>query len=110
MSDELLLWWAPPPPLPCRLSLSLMSHCACCNLSGSRCSTCLASTKLRIGAMVLRACAGCCCTPLVIGAISATLAIVALLPMAWIPFWVSPLHFVAALVVFVMLASYYNPF
>ena len=31
------------------------------------------------------------------------LAIGALLPMAWIPFWVSPLHFVAAAIVFVML-------
>jgi hypothetical protein len=47
--------------------------------------------------------AGCCCTPLYIGAVSATLAIAALLPMAWIPFWVSPLHFVAAAVVFIML-------
>jgi hypothetical protein len=40
-----------------------------------------------------------------VGATSATLAILALLPMAWIPFWVSPLHFVAAAVVFVTLAS-----
>jgi hypothetical protein len=40
---------------------------------------------------------------LYIGAVSATLAIAALLPMAWIPFWVSPLHFVAAAVVFIML-------
>ena len=47
--------------------------------------------------------AGCCCTPLYVGAVSATLAIAALLPMAWIPFWVSPLHFVAAAVVFIML-------
>ena len=36
------------------------------------------------------------------------MAIAALLPMAWIPFWVSPLHFVAAAIVFVMLVRCYT--
>ena len=47
---------------------------------------------------------GCCCTPIFAGALGASVAILALLPMAWIPFWVNPLHFVAAVTVFIALA------
>ena len=57
-------------------------------------------------------CTACCphtaadrlCSPLLLGAVAATLAIAALLPMAWIPFYTSMFHFLSAAVTFIALA------
>ena len=92
MSDELLPWYESGPGIHAMAWIAAQFYPTFC------CVGCQIMFGVRTG---------CCCTPLHIGATSATLAIVALFPMAYIPFWVSPLHFVAAAVVFIMLVRYH---